>query len=119
MGTDGKSLWFRFSANLIMDEPLIFNSCTIVADGKKYNLKFPVASVNSEYLGYEKFFASGDIGLNGAEERDMLDAVAMANDIEMRFYGLTGTYDHTLTKSEKNTFAEALAVYELLGGKLD
>ena len=46
----------------------------------------------------------------------MLDAVAKAEKVTIRFYERSRTYDHALGEDEQRAFAEALAVYELLGG---
>ena len=116
VGTNGKSVWLRFVAILITDDPVTFDSCAIVADDKRFTLNFPFPTVNTEYLGYQSYFSSGDIGLASVEEKAMLDAVAKAEKVMIRFYERGKTYDHTLGKEEQRSFAEALAVYELLGG---
>ena len=116
VGTDGKSVWLRFLAILVTGDPMTIDRCTIVADDKRFTLDFPFSAVDTRYLGNQSYFSSGDIKLASAEEKAMLDAVAKAEKVTIRFYERSRTYDHALGKDEQRAFAESLAVYELLGG---
>lgn len=117
VGTDGKRIWFRFKAILITDELVYAESCTIVADGEKFSLKFNPSDAYRDY-GASYVFEGIDYAVSGNKDIEMLKTVANAENIQIRFYGHNSNYDHEVTKDEKRAFAEALAVYELLGGDL-
>lgn len=114
---DGK-LWLRFVAIMVTDDLMFSKGCTILADGEKFTLKFsPLESYREAGIGY--YFEAVDIEIAGTKDVGMLQAIADAEDVQVRFYGQKNNHDHELTAKEKQTFVEALAVFELLGGDLE
>lgn len=116
VGTDGDKVWFRLLAILISDDSLYFDRATVLADGKKFSLKFNPLDATHDYLSGGNYWDSADIPLESKAELNMLQMLARAKTVNIRFYTRTSSYDHELSEVERVAFAEALAVYELLGG---
>lgn len=116
VGTDGKNPWFRLLVAMVTDRVLMFDGATVLADGQKFALTFKPLEGTHDYIGDNSFFDAADIQLSGKDDMAMLQAVAKAESVEIRFYARSDRYDYELSKTEKQAFAEALAVYELLGG---
>ena len=119
VGAKDDEQWFCLAAILITDNSLFFERATVLADGKKFTLEFDLTTGTHEYLGDGSYFDAADIVLSGLDDDAMLDAMARAKSTKIRFYTRNSTYDYVLSERDKNAITEALAVYELLGGKFN
>ena len=89
-----------------------------MADGERFDITFDTLAAKHEYLNGGLYLFAIDTKME-SEDIPMLQAVASAKSVSIRFYTRNSSYDYELSEDEQDAFIEALAVYELLGGKLD
>lgn len=117
VGAKGDKRWLCLAAIMVTDKLLIFDRATVLADGEKFTLQFDLTTGTHEYLGDSSYFDAADVVLESSDNA-MVEAMASAKTTKIRFYTRNSTYDYVLSERDKKAITEALAVYELLGGKL-